>query len=69
MTPELSRQLAHLATQYDAQKDANLELSIAFRCFIQEHEAEINSIADIPAQYSGIITLGTFYTGHTKNGV
>lgn len=58
MTPELSRQLAHLANQYDARKDANLDLSLAFRRFIREHEADINSIADIPAQYSGIITCG-----------
>ena len=59
MTPELSRQLAHLANQYDARKDANLDLSLAFRRFIREHEATINSFADIPARYSTVLCGGS----------
>lgn len=56
MTPELSRQLARLANQYDARKDADLDLCLAFRRFIREHEDAINSLADIPAQFADVIS-------------
>lgn len=60
MTPELSRQLARLANQYDARKDADLDLCLAFRRFIREHEEAINSLEEIPARYSSILSVESF---------
>ena len=57
MTPKLSRQLAHLANVYDAQKDADLDLSLEFRDYIRINENQIDSLIDIPDWYNPIVSL------------
>jgi|GEM_PF-5364466 len=55
MTPDLSRQLAHLATQYEGKEDADFGLCMEYREYVRKHEDEIASLDDIPAKFSAII--------------
>lgn len=55
MTTDLSRQLAHLANQYEGRKDADYDLCAEFRRYVRTHEDSISSLADIPAKYKAIV--------------
>ena len=55
MTPELSRQLGHMANEYDGRSDVDYDLCVEFRRYVRQHEDDIDSLEDIPAKYKSII--------------
>ena len=55
MTPELSRQLAHIKNGYDRRSDCDFKHSRDFLNYVKSHEEDINSLKDVPAMFSDII--------------
>ena len=55
MTPDLSRQLAHMANEYESHKEVDYGLCVEFRRYVRQHEDDIDTLEDIPAKYKSII--------------
>ena len=55
MTPELSRDLAHIKNKYASRDDADTNLISEFMRYIREHEDDINELSDIPDKFFAIL--------------
>ena len=66
MTPEVSRDLAHIKNKYASRDDADTNLISEFMRYIREHEDDINKLSDIPDKFFAI--LFNFYDRESDNG-